>query len=162
MSQITRCPQCSTRLRVSEQITDKTLICPHCFADMDNPRMGGQLRATNINTDVKRGLSVGSIVLAVLISLCVLGIIVGLLIPTPPEAYGIFVNALPLMFFFAGLDVLVSIVLIRGLIHWSISGVRTPSVGRMLGIALLSLGSIAAIVIFFFFTCMGLLKIKSP
>jgi hypothetical protein len=162
MSQITACPHCSTRLRVSDQITDKTLICPRCLADVDNPQPGFQLRAADIATDVKRGLSVGSIVLAVLIGLCVFGIAVGFLIPTPQEAYGVLVNALPLMFFFAALDVFVSIAIVRGLVRWSISGSRTPTVGKVLGITFLSLGTIVAVVIFFFGTCMALLKVKSP
>ena len=67
MSRITTCPHCSTRLNVSEQNTDKTLICPHCLADVDNPWPGSQIRADDINTDVKRDMNVGCIVLPVLI-----------------------------------------------------------------------------------------------
>lgn len=74
MSRITLCPHCSRRLQVSEQITNKTLICPHCLADVDNPRPGFQIPAADLHTDVKRDMSVVSTVLALLIGLCVLGI----------------------------------------------------------------------------------------
>jgi hypothetical protein len=162
MSHVITCPYCSTQVRVPDRITDKTFICPRCLADVDNTKPGFQIQAADINTDVKRDVSIGSIVLAVLIGLCVVGVAVGFSIPTPQEAYGVFVNAVPMMFAFAGLDVLVSIAIIRGLVRWSISGSRTPSVGKVLGITFLSLGSIVAVAIFFFGTCMALLKIKSP
>lgn len=157
MSRITTCPHCSTRLRVSEQITDKSLICPHCLANVDNPKSGFQIQAAGINTDVKRDVSKGSIVLLVLTGLCVLGIAIVLLsLHTASNADTSIILLFVLVSLFAALDVLVSIAIIRGFIRWGISGVRTPSVGRALGIAFLSLGTIVAVVIFFFFTCWGL------
>lgn len=159
MNHVTTCPNCSGRLRVSDQITDKTLICPHCLADVNNPQPGIQIPAADINTDVKRGLSVGSIVLAVLIGLNVLGITLACVraalratspsIPNTPRAQ-------ELVFYFAALDVLVSMAIIRRLGRWGNSGVRPPSIARVFGIILLSLGTIVAVSIFFFFTCLFL------
>jgi hypothetical protein len=60
---------------------------------------------------------------------------------------------------FGVLDVLISIAIIRGLIRWGISGVRSPSVGKVLGVVFLSLGTVVAAIIFFFFTCFGLLML---
>jgi hypothetical protein len=154
---MTTCPHCSTRLRVPDQITDKTLICPRCLADVANPKPGFQIRAMDLDTDVKRGLSVGTIVLLVLIGLCVLGITLsffGLRSGKGDLGVGLF-----FLFCFGALDALVSIAIIRGLIHWGISGVRTPSVGKVLGVVFLSLGTVVAAVIFFFFTCFGLLML---
>lgn len=162
MSHIVTCPFCSTQVRVPERNMDKTFICPRCLADVDNSWPGSQIQVANLNTDVRRDVNVGSIVLAVLIILCVIGVVAGFLIPTPKEAYGVFVNAVPLMFCFALLDVLVSIAIIRALVRRSVYGTHAPSVGKVLGIVLLSLGTIVAVIIFFFGTCMALLKTKSP
>lgn len=154
MSHITTCPNCSTRLRVSEQITDKTMICPHCLADVDNPQPGFQIRAADIDTDVKRDVSLVSIALHVLIGLCVLGIAMAFFSPRQGEqGLG---RALWLAMLFVVLDILVGIAIIRVLVRWGVSGVRTPSAGRVLGITFLSLGTIVAVILFFFFTCMFL------
>jgi hypothetical protein len=142
MSRITTCPHCATRLSVPEGITDKTLICPHCLADVDNAGSGSQIRAADINTDVKRDLNVGCIVLAVLIGLCVIGI-----------AMAIGNNSIPFLFYScAALAVLVSI----AVIHMGYSGVRNPSVAGACIITLLVLGVIVAIFFFFFITCASL------
>jgi len=126
---------------------------------MDNAQPGAQIQAPNINTDVKRDLSAGSIVLFVLTGLCVLGIAMALFAVRSSESHEsgiqIFVSVALL---FAVLDVTVSIAIIRGLVRWGIAGIRTPSVGRVSGIILLSLGTIVAVVIFFFFTCFFLAK----
>ena len=163
MSHITTCPNCSTRLRVSEQITDKTLICPRCLADVDNPQPGFQIRFADIDTDVKRGLSVGTIVLAALIGLSIIGVTMSHLYlygrfgkPSDPQGLAVIL----FMFSFFSLDVLVSIAIVRGLIRWGISGDRVPSVGRVLGIVFLSLGTVVAVVIFLFFTCLALITDK--
>jgi hypothetical protein len=166
MSQITTCPHCSTRLRVSDQITDKTMICPRCLADVDNSQQGFQVRAADIDTDVKRGLSDTSIVLLVLIGLCVLGIALVFfgLSSVKGQSVKPQASALPfvaLIGLFGLLDVLISIAMVRGLIRWGISGVRTPTVGRVLGIVFLALGTVVAAIVFFFFTCFGLLVLSS-
>lgn len=150
MSRITTCPHCSTRLRVSEQITDKTLICPHCLQDMDHAWPGSQIRAADINTDVRRDLSKVSIVLAALVGICVVGIAIGFFVIDnaggPP-------NFALLMFSFAALDVVVSIAIVRCLVRWGASGDRALSVASVFGILLLSLFAIVAVVVFFFFVC---------
>jgi hypothetical protein len=160
MNHITTCPHCSKRLRVSEQITDKTLICPHCLANVDNPRPGVQIQAPDLDTCVKRDVSVGTIVLAVLIGFCLLGIAIAFLYdrvggrsPTDPISF-----ALLMVFIFSVLEVLVSIAIVHGLVHWGTSGNRGPSIGRVFGITLLSLVSISAAVIFLFFTCVALVN----
>jgi hypothetical protein len=158
MSRTTTCPHCSTRLRVPDGITDKTLICPHCMADMDNPQPGFQIRAADIDTDVRRDMNIVSIILAVLIGLCVLGIVIALIVPAKNGDATVFL----MMSSFGALDVLVSIAIVRGFIRWGASGTRGPSVGKVFGIMFLALGSIVAVVVFFFFTCLGLVmgKIK--
>jgi len=143
MNQIVACPHCSKRLDVPECITEKTVICPHCLADVDNTQPGSQIRAADINTDVKRDLSVGSIVLAVLIGVCVLGIAIAFF--TPKEEP---LDITLLMISFIGLDFLVSIAIMRVLIRWGFSGVRVPSAARVFGIVLLSLGTTVAVIIF--------------
>lgn len=155
MSRITTCPHCSTRLSVSDGITDKTLICPRCLADVDNARPGSQIRADDINTNVKRDVSVGSIVLAVLIGLCVLGIVVTILAPRSGGRHD-FGPLIQLAYFFAALDAFVGIAILRGLLRWGTSGVQSPSVARVVGIAFLWIGTFVAVIIFFFFTCIFL------
>ena len=137
MSQITTCPHCSKRLRVSEQITDKTLICPHCLADVDNPQPGFQIRAGDIDTDVKRDVSAVSLVLAVLIGLCVVGVAMALFVVPPGEE-----KVVLMMFSSAPICVLIPITIIR------------RGSARTCGIVLLVLGTLMAAFIFFFFTCL--------
>ena len=156
MNRITTCPHCSTRLRVSEQITDKTLICPHCLANVDNAWPGSQIRAADLDTDVRRGLSAGSIVLAVLIGFSVFGIAIALLSSLGKRGAASIEQALALVFFFAVLEVCVSIAIFRGIFRWGISGVRSSSAARVLGITFLALGTAAAVINFFFFTCLFL------
>lgn len=137
MNKFTTCSNCFTRIRVSEQITDKTLICPHCLANVENSWPGSQIRATDINTDVKRDVSVASIVLPVLIGLCVLGAAMALFVVPPGEA-----KAELLMFSFAPLCILIPITIIR------------RGISRTCGTVLIALGTIMACLIFFFFTCL--------
>ncbi len=164
MSHIATCPHCSTRLRVADHIADRTLICPHCLAALDNPQPRTQVRATEIDTDVKRGLSAGSVVLALLIGLSIVGIVTTFSYlnekPGIPEER--YVTGFLVLFCFFALEVLVSIAVVRGLIRWGTSGARVPSVGKVIGITFLSLGTAAAIVIFFFVTCFGLLMLNQP
>lgn len=137
MSHITTCPRCSTRISVSEGITEKTLICPHCLANVENAWPGSQIRADDINTDVKRDIRAGSIVLAALIGLCVLGTAIALFVVPPGDA-----KAELLMFSFAPLCILIPITMIR------------RGIPRTCGIVLIALGTIMACLIFFFFTCL--------
>lgn len=155
MSLVTTCPHCSARLPASEQITDTTLICPHCHSPVDNPRSGFRLRAADINTNVKRNLSVGSIILLVLIGLCVLGIAAVLVNKWRNKwtGYDKIGYAFLLMWLFAALDVLVGIAIIRWLYLSGFSGVRVSTVGGILGVIFLSLGLIVTVVTFFGFTC---------
>jgi hypothetical protein len=154
MSRITTCPHCSTRLRVSEQITDKTLICPHCLADVDNPQPRFQIRAVDIGTNVKRDLSTVSIVLLVLLGLCVLGFAITFSFPRRD------IVPFALMIACATLGVLVSTAIIHGLVRWGISGVRRPSPVRVIGIIFLVAVTIVASVlssfILFLITCASL------
>lgn len=107
MSRITTCPQCAKRIQVPEGITWKTLICPHCLADVDNAWPRSQIRAADLNTDVKRGESMGSIILAVLMGHCVLGIVMAIIVENPNTGMGL------LMISCASLCVLVSIAIFR-------------------------------------------------
>jgi hypothetical protein len=138
MSRITTCPYCSTRLSLSERITDKTLICPHCLAEVDNAWPGSQIRADDINTNVKRDVSVGSIVLAVLIGLCVLGIVMA-----TRFAYLVWLGVIPVL-------VLSGIILLA----WKgTSGSTASTAGRVVSVLFIVLGTIAALVIFVFVAC---------
>jgi hypothetical protein len=154
MSRITTCPHCATRFHVEERITDKTLICPHCLGDMDNAGPGNQIRAADINTDVKRDLGVGGIILAVLIGLCALGIAIAFLTPKMGDNKSGDTSILLLAYSCAALAVLGSIAIIR----WGISSIRGPLVVKVFGIAFMVLGTIVAIFIFFFFACASLWK----
>ncbi len=156
MNPITTCPHCSARLNVSEQITDKTSICPHCHADMNSPGPGFQVQPADINTNVKGGLSVGSIVLAALIGLCILGITAAYFSTREGES-GI-VRDLNLAILFAALDILIGIAIIRGLVRWGFWGTRTSSAGRELAFLFLAFGTIVAAIIFFFFACSFLMR----
>ncbi len=162
MSRITTCPHCSTRIIVPEGIMYKTLICPHCLAEVNNPWPGSQIRAADLDTDVRRDVNVGSIVLAVLIGLCVLGIALAFwssrILKGETSIAALFCMAM----LFAGLDVLVSVAIIRGLLRRRASGIRAPSSRKVLGIVFLSFGTVVAVVIFFFFTCLGLAIIANP
>lgn len=116
--------------------------------------------------DMKSGMSVGSIVLAVLIGLCVLGIALAFFAGLQSrsiegeESLGAGISSLLIITTcFGALDVLVSLAIIRGPIRRRISVVQAPPVKRVLGITLLSLGTIVAVVIFFFFVCGGLVWI---
>jgi hypothetical protein len=174
MSYVVTCPYCSTQVRVPDRQAEKTFICPRCLADVNNPPAQGTIRAVEvepgrpasqiqraeINTDVRRDLSVGSIVLTVLIGLCVLGISIVLFMSTDwGGGYRSISIAFALMFPFAGLDVLVSIAIIRGFLRRGVFDSDNPGFGTALGIMFLSLGTIGAVCIFFFFTCLGLLKL---
>jgi hypothetical protein len=151
MSRITTCPHCSSRLSLSERITDKTLICPHCLADLDNPWPGSQIRAADISTDVKRDVNVGSIVVAVLMGICLLGIIM----PSENKEFsGLFISG-------AALLVLVCFAIIRGRDRRDNSRRRdrrdnsggTAGFVFTVGIVFLVIGTLVAIAIFGFFCC---------
>jgi hypothetical protein len=141
-------------------VTERSSICPHCLGAIDNPVAGMAEKDYGINTDVRRDLSVGSIILGILIGLCVLGTIVAFAATPGRGGYDKLGFALILMFIFAALDVLVSIACIRAIIRWGTSGVGHLSAGRVIGLTFLSLGTVVAVVIFFFVTCFGLASLK--
>ena len=111
---------------------------------MDNPQPGSRIQTPEINTDVNLDVNVGCIVLAVLMGLCVLGIA----IPIPIGTSTLPSDMQFLIVFYSGaaLFVLVCIAIARGMVRRGIFGV--------LGGILLVLGTIASVVIFFFFACM--------
>lgn len=138
MSPITTCPHCSTRLNVPEGIAYKTLICPHCLADVDNPQPGFQIRAADINTDVKNDLKGGCIALALLIGLCVCGIVMA-----TRFAYLVWLGVIPVL-------------VLSGIIYvaWKgTSGSSVSTAGRIISVLFIVLGTIVAIAIFGFFAC---------
>lgn len=142
MNQIVICPHCSRHLRVSEQITDKTLICPQCFAEVGNPQPGSRIRAPEINIDVKRDENVGCIVLAVLFGLCVLGIAMS-------SSFG------PLIFL-GVIGLLVIIAMFRSLLRGSAFSAQASAFEKALGILFLVLGTCVAVIIFGLFACAAL------
>lgn len=142
MNRITTCPHCASRLNVSEQINDKTLICPRCLAEVANPQPGFQTPVPDINTDVERDLKMGNDVLAVLIVVCILGIAMAIFVVNRGEA-----KAALIMFSSAALCILIPLAILR-----------TGSV-RTCGIVFLLLGTFMAIFIFVVFTC---LRVRFP
>jgi hypothetical protein len=106
---------------VPEKCTDKTLICPQCLADVVNPYPGFQVRVADINTDVKRDLNVGNIVLLVLTGLCVLGLATAAF---RFRFYGQIDAVTTFVGFSAALGLLLIIAIIRGM-------VRSISAGRI-------------------------------
>lgn len=157
MSRVFACRHCSTSLNVPERFTDRTFLCPHCLGEVNNPWPGSSVQAPELDTDVKRDLSVGSWVLAILIGICVLGVLLTLFAPRGSETYEI-EKAIWLMCAFAVLDVLVSIALIRRIVRVGTAGVHSVSVGRVIGLVLLSLGTVVAVVAFFFATCFVMIR----
>lgn len=138
MNRITTCPHCSQRLSVSEQITDKTLICPHCLADVENTRPGFPIRAPDINTDVKGDVKGGCIALAILVGLCVCGIAMASRL-----AYLVYLGVIPVL-------VLSAIIYLA----WKgTSGSTVSTAGRVISVLFIVLGSIVAFAIFVFFAC---------
>jgi hypothetical protein len=143
MSQVTTCPHCHSRLRMPEGVTERTQICPHCLHSVENPLAGVQPATAGINTDVRRDLSAGTIVLAVLIGLCVIGAsgcVIGASVAEgmPYGLRGLFCSLMLVLSFFVVL----------------LSGRRELSVARVIGLAfLLSIITVVAFVIFFWVTC---------
>jgi hypothetical protein len=117
---------------------DKTLICPHCLANVDNPWPGRQIRTNDISTDVKSDVRGGCIALAVLIGLCVLGVAMA--------SFGPF--SVP-----AAIAALVIIAIIRSLVRWGTSGAPVSTAESVVRILFLVFGTIVAIVIFVYFAC---------
>lgn len=138
MSRITTCPRCSSQLRVPEEIAWKTTICPYCLADVDNPHPGSQIQADDLNTDVKRDVKGSSIALAVLIGLCVCGILMATRL-----AYLVYLCVIPLLVLSA---------IIR--FAWKrTSDTGASTAGRVVSVLFIVLGTIVAIVIFVFVAC---------
>jgi hypothetical protein len=109
---------------------------------VDNPLPGSQIRADDIHTDVKRDMRVGNIVLAVLIGLCVLGIVMA--IGNTAIEFG---ARLSLIFISgAALLVLGCIAILRG-------RARQSKPSGACGTVFLVLGTIVAIAILGFITC---------
>jgi hypothetical protein len=129
------------------------------MAEIDNPEADPDAPSASVAREVGRGLSLTSIVLAVLIGLCIVGIIVTFVATPPGHVAGLEVLVV-LMYFFAFLDVLVSIAFVRSLWRWGLSGIRAPSTVRVLGLVGLSFATVAAVVVFFFITCFALASLK--
>lgn len=114
------------------------MTCPHCLADVDNAWPGSQILAYDLNTDVKRDVKGGSIALAVLIGLCVCGIIMA--------------TRLAYLVYFGVIPVLVLSAIIR--LAWrGTSGTAVSTTERAISVLFIVLGTIVAIVIFVFFAC---------
>ncbi len=159
MSRIITCLKCHARLHVPDRVTEPTLLCPRCLGQVDNPVAGLKPSVLSLDTDVRRELNLGGIVLGVLIGLCVLGVGLSLLLKRS-AGNGAVGGVLLMMVCFLALDVLVSVACIMATWRLGMAGVRTPSAGRVLGLVLLSFGLVVAVVIFFFVTCFALLNAR--
>jgi hypothetical protein len=105
---------------------------------VDNAHPGFQIRAADLNTDVKRDTKVGSIVLAVLIGLCVCGIVMA-----TRFAYSVWLGVIPVL-------VLSAIILLA----WKgTSGSTASTAGKVVSVLFIVLGTIVAFVIFVFVAC---------
>src|SRR5207245_1008065 len=118
MSRIITCLKCHTRLRVPDRVTEPTLLCPRCLGQVNNPVAGLKPSVLSLDTDVRRELNLGSIVLAVLIGACSLGVVLSLVLSRSRSVGDQIGLALLLMLCFAALDVLVSIACIRAMFRW--------------------------------------------
>jgi hypothetical protein len=152
------CPECNARIHIPPQVGART-ICPRCVAEIDNPDADPAAPPAGVAREVGRGLSATSIVLAVLIGLCIVGIIVTYMATSPGHMAGLEVLVMS-MYLFALLDVLVSIAFVRSLWRWGLAGIRAPSAVRVLGLVGLSIATVAAVVVFFFVTCFALANLK--
>ena len=135
------------------------LLTARCLAPVDNPDADPADRTPGLRREVGRGQKVATIVLAVLIGLCVLGLFLAF-VTTPGGSRAGLEVLLKLMLGFAILDVLVIALALLSLWRWGLSGVRAPTVARVLGLVGLSFATVAAVVIAFFFTCIGLANLK--
>ncbi len=162
MSQITICPRCQGHLSVPEGITDRTLLCPRCLGSVDNSFRGVTEDYGGINTDVRREMNVGGIVLAVLIGLCLLGVFAIAASPRPRGELTLVLQhtMFPLMYIFVALMVLFSIVWVRAIIRSARSKGGSISADRIAGVTCLSIIAviltIAALAIVFVVTCNAL------
>jgi hypothetical protein len=49
------CPYCQATVNVTDQPGARTLHCPHCLCDIEDPRMGPASEAPNLLRDIRRG-----------------------------------------------------------------------------------------------------------
>jgi hypothetical protein len=154
------CPRCGRVLRVPAALTDEVVTCPSCLAMMPNPH---GVRRGGLEAEVRREWSVTSVVLAVLIGLCVVGIIlswIGARATPQREQYlgQAILLALCVAGGFAILDLLVVIAIVRFAARkLTPSGSGAAAVGKALGLVLLLIGAIFGVLVLFFFACVAML-----
>jgi hypothetical protein len=161
MSADVTCPRCGRALRIPATLTDEVVTCPNCLAMLPNPHGGNR---GGLEAEVRREWSAASVGLAVLIGLCVAGILllwVG--IRTTPQGGHYVGRAIVLALFLAGgfaiLDLLVIVALLRFLTRkLAPSGGGIAAVGKLLGLILLLIGVMFGVVVLFFVACHAMLQ----
>jgi hypothetical protein len=153
-----RCPYCQAPLNVTDQPGARTLHCPHCLCDVEDPRIGPAGEAPNLLRDIRRGGRslgwwIGWIVLGLGTVLCVAQSVYtwieDAIAPSPNRVF------IPLSYCpgFLGLDVIALIVFGLVLRRFFFTGDGPATSGQVLGYVLLTVGMTLAVGVFFFVVC---------
>jgi hypothetical protein len=152
------CPYCQAPLNVTDQPGARTLHCPHCLCDVENPRMEPASEAPNLLRDIRRsGRSFrrwsGWLVIGFIAAQCVAQIVYAKIndttAPSPNRAF-ISLSYCPGLL---GLDVLALIVIGRILRRFFFAEEGPVTSGQLLGYVLLTVGLTLAVSVFFFVVC---------
>jgi hypothetical protein len=148
MSRVT-CPSCQGPL--SAHLTPRDQVCPHCHNPLRAADLGGVPRP-DVNLDVRRRSSVFWWVLGPIALVFVVAITLLTFAPmTQPDA------AIDFVLLFSCLDVVAIIAVVAALRRYYSRATGTWSA---LLLAVLTLATIAGIVIVLFTTCQGLILLK--
>jgi hypothetical protein len=157
------CPYCQAPLSVTEQPGARTLHCPHCLADIEDPRMGPAAEAPNVLRDIRRsGHSLrwwsGWLVLGLLAALCVAHIAYVKVEYMGQPSRDAALRPLAFCPGFLGLDVLALVAIGIALRRWLLppGGVTAAGLTTTLKVALLTLLLSLAVAVFFFAVCTAL------
>jgi hypothetical protein len=166
MAQQITCPRCQAVLRVSDQHPSQMLTCPRCLSEIELPAAAGDAapdRATSLrrmpDVQAKRDQTFTAVILLSLAVLCLVALaaLVVQIITVPDDFGRIFL----LMGIFAIADVVILFALGIWYFPWA-----TQRLGSSFPSALITVGGFllvaAAIVIFLFATCYGILVTSEP
>jgi hypothetical protein len=153
MSDITTCPRC--RREVSPHVTERGLVCPHCQNPLAGVGLEG-LAAPDVDTDVRRRVSLATIILVVLITANAVAIGAAF------YALEYLDQACCFLILFAVLDLLVIVAVMRPFANWLQNSKRLGDAGKLFAFVLLGLVVAVGVVIIFFTACVGLINLARP
>jgi len=151
------CPTCQKRLRLSDQTAARTVICPNCLNEVENPAAGPDDRTPTMHRDIRWYARATSWILLVLIGLC--GVGVALSIVQFSSAKGSEAGLESLLRIVGCIGLLCILVfLTANLLLWRFvtAGRAMDSARWILGLLALTLGTGFAAVVFLFTACMVL------